>query len=198
MAEERFKNRYLISSARANWHEYDGGEYFITICTQNKKHYFGEIKNEMMKLSEIGLYTEKCITEIPLHNSLVEIPLYVIMPNHIHLVAIVHNDFGKSYAGDNENGVNVKDDIDISMPRGAKRNGKNIVMQNIANQQSILSTAIGGMKRAVTCFANKNQLHFGWQTRFHDHIIRDTDEMNRIAGYIENNIARWEYDIFYD
>jgi len=198
MAEERFKNRYLISSARANWHEYEGGEYFITICTQNKKHYFGEIKNEMMKLSEIGLYTEKCITEIPLHNSLVEIPLYVIMPNHIHLVAIVHNDFGKSSAGDNENGVNVKDDIDISMPRGAKRNGKNIVMQNIANQQSILSTAIGGMKRAVTCFANNNQLHFGWQTRFHDHIIRGTNEMNRIAGYIENNIARWEYDIFYD
>lgn len=30
-------------SPRATWHKYNGGEYFITICTKNRIHYFGEI-----------------------------------------------------------------------------------------------------------------------------------------------------------
>lgn len=28
---------------RAEFHDYSGGDYFITICTRDKKHYFGEI-----------------------------------------------------------------------------------------------------------------------------------------------------------
>ena len=30
-----------------------GGYYFITICTENKNHYFGEIVEEKMQLNEI-------------------------------------------------------------------------------------------------------------------------------------------------
>jgi hypothetical protein len=36
--------------------------------------------------------------------------------------------------------------------------------------------------------------NFAWQTRFNDRIIRNQDEMNRIAKYIENNVANWETD----
>lgn len=67
-------------------------------------------------------------------------------------------------------------------------------MQKIANFQGRLSTMIGGFKQSVTRYARQNNIPFAWQTRFHDHIIRDTDEMNRIAKYIENNVAKWEYD----
>ena len=37
-----------------------------------------------------------------------------------------------------------------------------------------------------------------WQTRFHDHIIRDDDEFNRIKNYIETNPANWEDDKFFN
>ncbi len=40
---DKFQNKYRIPSARANWHDYNGGIYFITICTKNREHYFGEI-----------------------------------------------------------------------------------------------------------------------------------------------------------
>ena len=40
---EKFQNKYCIPSARANWHNYNGGVYFVTICTKNREHYFGEI-----------------------------------------------------------------------------------------------------------------------------------------------------------
>ncbi len=35
---------------------------------------------------------------------------------------------------------------------------------------------------------------FGWQTRFHDHIIRNHQEYQRIANYIDNNPANWGVD----
>ncbi|MDD5509147.1 MAG: hypothetical protein PHD25_12620 [Bacteroidales bacterium] len=59
-----------------------------------------------------------------------------------------------------------------------------------------MAVTIGGIKSAVTKFAHENKLNFAWQTRFHDHIIRDAGEMNRIAKYIEKNIAQWESDRF--
>ncbi|MBR6803488.1 MAG: hypothetical protein IKM57_01085 [Paludibacteraceae bacterium] len=61
-----------------------------------------------------------------------------------------------------------------------------------------MSTMIGGFKQSVTRYANANSISFAWQTRFHDRIIRDHDEMNRIAEYIENNVARWESDEFHN
>ncbi|MBR4621807.1 MAG: hypothetical protein IKO46_12585 [Salinivirgaceae bacterium] len=63
--------------------------------------------------------------------------------------------------------------------------------------QGWLSVVVGGIKSAATKFANRNNITFGWQPRFHDHIIRQTDEMNRIAEYIETNVLRWESDEFY-
>ena len=71
-------------------------------------------------------------------------------------------------------------------------------MQIVSHQRGLLSTTTGGIKRAVTRFAHRHQIPFAWQSRFHDHIIRNTDEMNRIAKYIENNVAQWSFDEFYD
>ncbi|MBP5135822.1 MAG: hypothetical protein ILP23_00650, partial [Paludibacteraceae bacterium] len=69
----------------------------------------------------------------------------------------------------------------------------------IATQmQSWLSVVVRQFKQSVTRYANANALSFAWQTRFHDHIIRDRDEMNGIAKYIEDNVARWESDEFHN
>lgn len=46
-------------------------------------------------------------------------------------------------------------------------------------------------------FARRNSIEFGWQSRFHDHIIRGERDENMIAEYIENNVARWANDCFY-
>ena len=71
-------------------------------------------------------------------------------------------------------------------------------MQSIANKQGRLSTTIGGLKQSVTCYANAHKIPFAWQTRFHDRIVRNTDELNRIATYIQNNVAQWESDKYHD
>ena len=64
-------------------------------------------------------------------------------------------------------------------------------------KRTALSVVIGGFKQAVTCFARKNNIRFGWQGRYHDHIIRGAEDRNRIAEYIGHNVARWDCDCFY-
>jgi len=78
-----------------------------------------------------------------------------------------------------------------------KHDDVNEEMQFISKQKGRLSVAIGGLKSAVTHFANQAPHYFAWQTRFHDRIVRDLPEMNRIATYIQNNVANWVDDEFY-
>lgn len=65
-------------------------------------------------------------------------------------------------------------------------------MQNVANKCGRLSHVISRMKTAISKYARQNNLVFGWQSRFYDRIIRNGKEMNRIATYIEQNVAKWE------
>ena len=70
-------------------------------------------------------------------------------------------------------------------------------MQRRAHCCGRLSHMIGQFKSAVTKYANEHDIPFAWQPRFHDHIIRNGVEMNRIAYYIQNNPMEWELDRFY-
>lgn len=42
----------------------------------------------------------------------------------------------------------------------------------------------------------KNNIPFGWQERYHEHIIRDQGELSRISNYIINNPANWKRNKF--
>ena len=71
-------------------------------------------------------------------------------------------------------------------------------MANLSPKPGSLSTIIRSFKSAVTKWGNENKLSFGWQSRFHDHIIRDNNEFIRIINYIINNPVNWKKDKFYN
>ena len=54
-----------------------------------------------------------------------------------------------------------------------------------------LGSIIRGFKSAVTTYARKNNIDFGWQERFYDIIIPDDRAFIRISKYIENNPRNW-------
>ena len=58
--------------------------------------------------------------------------------------------------------------------------------------KNTISAMVGSFKSAVTKLCNENNLPFGWQSRFHDHIISDKHEFYRIRNYIINNPANWK------
>jgi REP element-mobilizing transposase RayT len=65
------------------------------------------------------------------------------------------------------------------------------------SQSKNLASVMRGFKSAVTKFARMNSIPFAWQTRFHDRVIRNFDEHNRIAYYINGNIENWKDDEMY-
>ena len=89
MSDNRWQNKYRIESARASWHDYDGGSYFITICTKDREHFFGEIVDGEMVLSDIGKYADEQFKNVSSHYPYAEIPLWTIMPNHLHAIVII-------------------------------------------------------------------------------------------------------------
>jgi len=93
---KKYKNKYRIASIRLkNWDYRTNGAYFITICTGNRKHFFGEIvkidNKKTMVLNEIGAIAENFWIEIPKHFPFVELGNFVVMPNHIHGILIINN-----------------------------------------------------------------------------------------------------------
>lgn len=185
---DKFLGKYRKQSARAMWHDYDGGLYFVTICTKDRVHYFGEISENEMHLTEVGQYVVEQIRNVQVHYNYAKIPLWVVMPNHLHAIVIIDGD-NIPYKR------RVVKTLDGSMVES--RRATTLQQRGIANMQGWLSVVVGGIKSAVTKFANERGIPFAWQTRFHDRIVRDICEMNQIADYIENNVQKWEMDKFY-
>ena len=59
-----------------------------------------------------------------------------------------------------------------------------------------LGVIINQYKRIVTINARNIDADFGWQSRFHDHIIRNEESFQRISNYIINNPSKWADDKF--
>jgi len=61
------------------------GWYYITICTQNRKCLFGEIKNGKMKLNDCGKMVDDVWQSLPDHHPVI-LDVFQIMPNHVHFI----------------------------------------------------------------------------------------------------------------
>jgi putative transposase len=143
-------------------------------------------------LSEIGVFANTCWINIPNHFPHFHLDEFIVMPNHIHGIVMIE----KPYT-DNNSLPNVvetrqalslhKEDQEIKPPHPRFRNqGKNTI-----------SSMVSSFKSAVTKRCNEDKIRFGWQTRFHDHIILDVREFYTIRNYIIHNPANWKDDKFY-
>ena len=54
------------------------------------QNYFGEINNGLMSLNTIGKIANNYWVEIPQHFANVHLDTFVILPNHIHGIIIIH------------------------------------------------------------------------------------------------------------
>lgn len=172
-------------NVRAKFLDYDGGNYFITICTKGRKHYLGEIYNEEMHLSNIGKYITSQLDSASELCRDIDVPLYVVMPNHIHAIVCVNRRDMPSAC--------LEGDTQQRSPNPALR-------ANPTCQRHVpaLSRYVTSLKGAVTKYAKAHNLEFGWQSRYHDHFIRGDKDGNKISDYIISNIANWHNDCFFE
>lgn len=62
------------------------GAYFITICVQNRLNLFGQIIEQEMILNDASRMIQSYLQEIPTKFADVKPDLFVVMPNHIHII----------------------------------------------------------------------------------------------------------------
>jgi len=181
---DKFKGKYRIQSARLqNWDYSSCGLYFITICTVNRELYFGDIVNGEMILSAVGELAKAYWNEIPKHFPFVELDEFVIMPNHVHGIITINKPNDGKY----------NDKCNVETPN------LGVSTTTIASKKwnpGSLGVIINQYKRICTINARKIHADFAWQSRFHDHIIRNDESFQKIRDYIINNPLRWKEDQF--
>ena len=132
------------------------------------------------------------IENVQNHYPYAAIPLYVIMPNHTHLIVVI--DGGKTADNVGTRFIASVNDIGADamnrVPTGGVTGNKNPMLNET------LGTIIRGLKARVTKYARENGIPFAWQPRYHDRIVRNQNEMNCIAEYIEHNQLVWESDCY--
>lgn len=169
---DKYQNKYRVETTRLRGYDYGAhGTYFVTICTQNRQHYFGEIVESdesetgdcaFLKETRIGQVADEYWRQIPKHYPFVELDGFVLMPNHLHGISFFNKPDKHDWVP-NEFGV----------------------------QSQNLAAIIRGYKSSVKRFANLNSIEFGWQSRFYDRIIRDQHALETIQNYIIANPSKW-------
>ena len=81
---EYYRGKYRVPSARAAWHGYDGGTYFVTICVADRVHAFGEVVAGEMCPTPLGIVANDYWEAIPQHHPGVTLYEFVLMPDHVH------------------------------------------------------------------------------------------------------------------
>ena len=151
----------------------NNGVYYITICANNRKSIFGEIKNvkcvggglapPRIELSIIGKIINNQWNNIPNQYENIHIDEYVIMPNHFH-------------------GIIIRDGTSPS--------------------PTYLGRIIGSFKSQCAVdylkYIRKNNLNLSariWQRNYYDHIVRNGKTLHNIRQYIKDNPATWDNDV---
>lgn len=183
---DKFRGKYRIPSARwAAWDYGSNAAYFITICTANRAHDFGEIAVGAMALTPLGQAAVDCWNEIPAHFPFVVLDEFVVMPNHVHGVLVIDKPDDHHDAT-----VETQNFASLQQPPESPQNRFGPQSQNLAS-------IVRGYKIGVTKFARESNVPFAWQARYHDHVIRNPDEHERIRRYILTNPQKWAEDKFY-
>jgi putative transposase len=190
--DHKFQNKYRITSARLQKYDYgQNGAYFVTIGTKNREHFFGKIAGREMIYSKLGHMVCNYLLEIPRHFPFIKLGPWVVMPNHVHGIFIFNKSDGNDYDRHCCNRRDAK--FCVSTTTTNHKNGN-----KFGPQSQNLASVIRGFKIGVTKYARQNtDIYEVWQSRFHDRIIRDENELTRISEYIISNPQHWKNDYFY-
>lgn len=147
--------------------EYDysqANSYFITICSQNKQCFFGEIQHDKMTLNPAGLMTVFWYRELENKFTNIKCDEFICMPNHLHFI------------------INIIDEP-IEM---------NITISTIVQWYKTMTTNsyIRGIKQNGWQAFNRKL----WQRNYWERVIRNENELGGIRDYIKTNPMSWEQD----
>ncbi len=192
----KFKNKYRIESNRLQGWDYGSkASYFITICCKDRYSYFGDVQDGAMILSDVGMIVcDEWIKTFDIRpNMKLHMGEYVVMPNHFHAVVGIGDDVGGVDAGLRD-ALQCVSTTSTSASSPNDDNPTTPYKNKFGPQSNNMASIVRGFKGSVTRRARITIPEFGWQSNYHDHIIRNEIEYQRISKYIINNPKNWADD----
>ncbi|MFA4835623.1 MAG: transposase [Dehalococcoidia bacterium] len=186
-------------SIRLKGYDYaQAGAYFITVCTQGRECLFGECANGKFNFNEAGRMVEAVWNELPIRFPDIETDTFVVMPNHIHGIIMIHSETRRGDPCDRPGMGHRRGEYKIRPYDGPEKCG--------GNKNGTLSGSLGRIIQAFKSITTVSYVEgvsrHGWppfpgrlwQRNYYEHVIRNDDDLNRIREYIQNNPARWSED----
>jgi REP element-mobilizing transposase RayT len=185
---DRFKGIYRNESSRLpGWDYSSPGRYYVTICTGDRVEWFGHVVKKEMKRNDIGNIAFRMLIDIPNHHNNASLDEFMVMPNHIHVIIVLRDRGGDGVLQNGGDAIN-------RVPAPIKSRGGITQRHNPMLSRESLSYAVRWFKGRTSFEIRKNHPNFTWQSRFHDHIIRDRHALDRIRRYIIENPIKWYLD----
>lgn len=167
-------SKYNRKSIRLKKYDYSQtGEYFITICIQNRECLLGKIENHKLILNDAGTMVCNILNDIPKYYTGINIGKFIVMPNHIHAIIIITEKIksGRTQGSAPTNKLKLSDVVQYSKSLTTKKYIENIKQNNWKSFDKKL-----------------------WQRNFYEHVVRDEKDLNKIREYIINNYLKWDED----
>ena len=202
------------------------GAYFVTACTWQREHLFGEVIDGEMVLNEPGEIVAAEWLQTAVKRPSIILGEFVVMPNHFHAILMIGTaevDL-RPEPGTNPVGARL-------IPPGTER-GTNTVWASCGRppedwhvfdkgdrfdkgdwfdmgdrrsplrgpKPASVSSVMSGFKSTVTRRINE---HLNtkdlpiWQRNYWERIIRSEDEYRALCAYIRENPAQWALDSLY-
>ncbi|MPW27286.1 hypothetical protein GC105_16085 [Alkalibaculum sp. M08DMB] len=203
-----------------NYDYSQNGAYFITLCTKDKQHLLGRIKethkNPQIILNNIGKLVAEEINDLSNIYDTVSVDNFVIMPNHIHIIIIIEDHHtGRTQFIPTKNTPNVPNGSsgELSSPtqEPSTPNGGSGELSSPTQELSTPNSGSGELSSPITTnpptipriikqFKGSitKKLHTSiWQKSYYDHIIRDERDYQIRNKYINENPAKWLFDEYY-
>ncbi len=157
-------------SVRKPGHNYAGpGTMFITICTDEMRHIFGNVAEGTMILGPLGqIAHDEWLKTFQMRPDLIDLG-FIVMPNHMHAMFVMAYD---------------------EHPDDYKPGPRNRYVKSLAS-------IVAGYKSVVTGRARRESENPDlviWQRGFHDVIVETYQRYEAIAAYIPDNPRRWTED----
>ena len=167
MSDLRFKDRFRIPSARlSGWDYRSAGVYSVTICTHPRVCWFGEIVDGQVELSREGRVVAEEWRKIPRIRPHAILDEWIVMPDHMHGVLIFQS-------------------------RPTDKQSQDETSRLLAQS---LGSVVGQFKSKATkrIRMDLKRPTFAWEPRFHDTLLREPADLERLRAYIRANPSRWK------
>ena len=148
------------------------GAYYVTIVTQGRESLFGEVVNGAIALNRFGQIVEHAWYDLPNHYPHVELDAFCIMPNHVHGIIVLNDDYV---------GAGLR-----PAPTGCTSTKRHPLSEIVRAFKSFSARRINSLRNTQGIPV--------WQRNYYEHIIRNNDDYLSKSNYILTNPLNWEKD----